>query len=122
MSDPVKRATGGSQTLARGLAALALIGESQQPPTVADLAEHLGIHQSMVYRLVRTLEDFGFVTRNGAGQLEVGVRLANIARNVARDLQQAAIPELTTLANQLGMTAFIVTYDGEQAVTLFTVE
>src|SRR5690625_532556 len=122
MSSPTKQATTGSQTPARALRALAFIGESNTPLTVPELAEALDIHRSMAYRLVRTLEDFGYVDRDAAGRLEIGVRMATLTRNIARDLQTAANPELVALANTLGMTAFIVTYDGEQAVTLMAVE
>lgn len=122
MTSTPKQATGGSQTLARGLKALALIGESNTPLTVPEVAERLGIHRSMAYRLVRTLEDFGFVERDQTGRLEIGVRMATLTRSIARDLQAAANPELLALANALGMTAFIVAYDGEQAVTLLAVE
>lgn len=122
MTSTPKQATGGSQTLARGLKALALIGESNTPLTVPEVAERLGIHRSMAYRLVRTLEDFGFVERDQTGRLEIGVRMATLTRSIARDLQAAANPELMALANALGMTAFIVAYDGEQAVTLLAVE
>ena len=122
MSSTTKQVTGGSQTLARGLHALALIGESDTPLTVPKLAEELGIHRSMAYRLVRTLEEFGFIERDSTGNLEIGVRMATLTRSIARDLQTAASPELVVLSNTLGMTAFIVTYDGEQAVTLLAVE
>lgn len=113
---------GGSQTLARGLAALSLIGEEPSPLTVAELALRLGIHRSMANRLVRTLEQYGLVDRNASGGLELGVRIAALARNVARDLQTAASPELAALANELGMTAFLVAFDGEAAVTLLSAE
>jgi DNA-binding IclR family transcriptional regulator len=122
MSSTTKSVAGGSQTLARGLHALALIGESDAPVTVAELTEQLGIHRSMTYRLVRTLEEFGFVERRSNGSLGIGVRMATLTRSIARDLQAAANPELVRLANTLRMTAFIVTYDGEEAVTLLTVE
>lgn len=112
----------GSQTLARGLAALSLIGEESDPLTVAELASRLEIHRSMANRLIRTLEHHGFVVRNAAGELELGARMAALARNVARDLQTAAAPELTALANELGMTAFLVVFDGEAAVTLSSAE
>ena len=49
--------------------------------------------------------------------------MAALARNVARDLQTAALPELTDVANELGMTAFIAVSDGQgSAVTLVSVE
>ena len=113
-------ADGGSQTLARGLTVLALIGESPTPLTVADLSARMGLHRSMVYRLVRTLESHGFVLRTPSGEL--GVRLVALARNVARALHVAAAPVLAELADGLGMTAFVVAFDGEAAVTLSTAE
>jgi DNA-binding IclR family transcriptional regulator len=111
MTDSNQAAGSGSQTLARGLAALSLIGEEPGPLTVADVASRLGIHRSMANRLIRTLEQYG-----------LGVRMASLARNVARDLQTAASPELAALSNELGMTAFLVTFDGEAAVTLSSAE
>src|SRR5690625_6312509 len=107
MSTTPKAATGGSQTLGRWLRALSLIGESEAPLSVPDIAAQLGIHRSMAYRLVRTLEDAGFVERDATGRLEIGMRMATLTRNIARDLQAAANPELVELANSMGMTTFI---------------
>lgn len=112
----------GSQTLSRGLAALALIGESRTPLTINQLAEKLGTNRSAAYRLVRTLEQHRFVQRSSRGELELGVRLAAFGQSVSRDLQAAALPELQRVADELGMTAFVVLYDGEEVVTLLSVE
>lgn len=112
----------GSQTLARGLAALALIGESDTAPTVRDVAERLGIHRSMAYRLVATLEQSGFVERAPGGELGIGIRLAGIARAAARDVQTVALPELLAAADELDATVFLAAYDGEAAVTLVSAE
>lgn len=117
-----EKTAAGSQTLARGLAALAMIGESDTPITVRELAERLGIHRSMVYRLVATLEQSGFVERTGGGELQIGIRLVGIARTAARDLQTVALPELLAAADELDATVFLAAYDGEAAVTLVSAE
>lgn len=117
-----KTTEGGSQTLGRGLEALTLIGESAAPLSVAELAAQLGIHRSMAYRLVKTFEQHGFVERTAAGELELGARLGALARNVAKSLQAAAAPHLATVSDELLMTALLVVYDGEAAVTLSTAE
>lgn len=122
MTKSTKSATGGSQTLSRGLTALALIGESETPLTVPDIAERLGIHRSMAYRLMRTFEEHGFAYRTASGHVELGTRLAALTRNVARDLQRAAMPELIQVANDLDATTFLVAYDGEEAVTIASAE
>jgi DNA-binding IclR family transcriptional regulator len=118
------RPTTPSQTLSRGLTALEVLAEAQGPLTIAELTDRLGLHRSITYRIVRTLEDHGLVVRNGKGEIELGARLAALARNVSRDLQAAALPELTIVANELGMTAFLATLDGneDEAVTLASVE
>ena len=112
----------GSQTLARGLAALEIIGGAAQPISVAALSQQLKIHRSMGYRLVKTLAQFGFVERDAQGLLSLGAKLVTLARRVSKDLFSAATPELAAVAEQLQMTAFLVTYDGESVVTLCSAE
>lgn len=112
----------GSQTLARGLAAIEIIGASDEPLSVAQLCVKLNIHRSMAYRLVKTLEQYGFVERDLSGGLVLGTKMATLARGVAKSLQSAAAPELEAIAELLQMTAMLVTFDGESAVTLSTAE
>jgi DNA-binding IclR family transcriptional regulator len=76
----------------------------------------------MTYRLVNTLTKFGFVKRSPAGKLELGISLAILAKGVSKSLQNAAAPELAFVADALEMTAFLVVYDGEAAVTISNTE
>lgn len=111
-----------SQTLARGLSILDLLAESAEPMSIADIASGISVHRSVAYRLIRTLEDFGLVARDPGGSLVIGPHLAVLARSVASDLQTAAQSELRRLADDLGMTAFLVVLDRADSVTLTTVE
>jgi DNA-binding IclR family transcriptional regulator len=113
---------GPSQTLSRGLSALEIIAEADKPIGIAELAARLGLHRSITYRIVRTLEEHRLVVRTAAGGLVPGTRLAALARAVARDLQSAALPELTVVANELGMTAFVAVLDANEVVALVSVE
>ncbi|WP_352301029.1 helix-turn-helix domain-containing protein [Kineosporia sp. NBRC 101731] len=110
------------QTLSRGITALEVLAGADTALSIGELAARLGLHRSIVYRIVRTLEGHGLVSRDPAGDLKLGAGLATLARNVSRDLQTAALPELTTLAHDLGMTAFLVVLDHHEAVTLVSVE
>lgn len=118
------RASGaaGSQTLSRGLQILEILSEAGEALSIDQTAERLGVHRSNAYRLVRTLEDHGLLTRDPAGLLNLGPRLAALAAGVARDLQAEALPELKAAANDLGMTCFAVVLDREECVTLTSVE
>lgn len=122
MNAPQPDPDGGSQTLARGLKALEVIAAAAEPMSAAAVSVELGIHRSMGYRLVKTLEQYGFVERTASGGLVIGTKMSTLARGVAKSLQAAAAPELRAIAEQLDMTAFLATYDGESVVTLSTAE
>ncbi|GAB2725072.1 IclR family transcriptional regulator [Arthrobacter bambusae] len=111
-----------SQTLSRGIQALEILAAAERPLTIAELAGALGVHRSVAYRILRTLEDHSLLVRDDAGRVQPGPGLAVLARGVSRDLQTAALPELTQLANALNMTAFVAVWDHQDCVTLVTVE
>lgn len=111
-----------SQTLSRGIRMLELLAEAPGTLTIAELAAALDVHRSIAYRILRTLEDHGLVARNPAGRVQLAPRMAALARGISRDLQAAALPELTAVANDLGMTAFVAVLDRSEVVTLVSVE
>ena len=111
-----------SQTLSRGMRMLEILGEAAGPLSIADLSAELGVHRSIAYRILRTLEDHRMVVRDAAGAVKLGPQLAALARGVSRDLQAAALPELTAVASELSMTAFLVVLDRDECVTLVSVE
>lgn len=111
-----------SQTLDRGIRALELLAQADRPLSIAELGELLGVHRSIVYRIVRTLEDHHLVTRGPDGRLLLGTGLAVLSSSVRPILQTAALPELSDLANGLGMTSFLVVREGDEAVTVQSVE
>jgi len=111
-----------SQTLHRGLALLGLVAEAPSPPTLPDLIRASGLHRSVVYRLLRTLEDHRLVQRTADERYVVGLGLLVLGRGVGGDLRTAATAVLPGLADDLGVTAFVVVRDRDEAVTLMSVE
>jgi len=111
-----------SQTLDRGLAVLESIAWATEPPTIDELAGEHGVHRSITYRIIRTLEARHLVRRDASGRCHAGVRLASLARGVRAPLLTAAVPVLTVVANELAMTSFLVVRDGDDAVTIESVE
>lgn len=108
----------GSQTLSRGIRILEVLAEHGDGRSVADLADELGLHKSIVYRLVRTLEAHGLVSRDEQGLVALGYRLAALAAGVERDLQQVSIPHLRAAADELEATCFLVGYAHGEVTTL----
>ncbi|MCR2825868.1 IclR family transcriptional regulator, partial [Microbacterium sp. zg.Y909] len=111
-----------SQTLSRGIRILEVLADAREALTIDEIAARLQVHRSVAYRLVRTLEDHGLVSRDASGRLTLGARMAALAAGVAHDLQAEALPELTAVANDLGMTCFLAVLDHDQCVTLASVE
>lgn len=116
---PAVKPASGSQTLSRGLTALSLLADHGHQ-SIQSLAGLLGVHRSVAYRLVRTLEEHRLVVRDAAGTLSLGPQLVVLARDVEHDLQSASLPHLQQLADELGATAFLAVRDGDDAVTLVT--
>jgi len=111
-----------SQTLSRGIRILEVLADARGPLSIDEIAAALGVHRSIAYRLLRTLEDHRLVSRDAAGLVALGARMAALAAGVANDLQAEALPELTAVANELGMTCFLAVLDGEECITLVSVE
>lgn len=111
-----------SQTLSRGLRILEVLAEAPGPLSIDDVAGRLGVHRSVAYRLIRTLEDHALVARKDGGRLALGSGLAALARGVERDLQAVAVPELTLAARDLRMTCFLAVHDRGECVTFASVE
>jgi DNA-binding IclR family transcriptional regulator len=122
VSGPHGAGTPQSQTLDRGiriLEHLAAVGGAQP---IVEIAQAVGLHRSIAYRLLRTLEDHQLVDRDAAGHYRLGLGMAGLARGVRGDLQTAALPLLNALVAELGMTAFLVVRAGDEAVTVASVE
>ncbi len=111
-----------SQTLDRGLRILEHLAAAGSAQSVMDVAQAVGLHRSIAYRLLRTLEDHQLVERDAAGRYGLGLGVAVLARGVRGGLQSAALPRLNDLVAELGMTAFLVVRTGDEAVTVTSVE
>ncbi|QMU97535.1 helix-turn-helix domain-containing protein [Microbacterium esteraromaticum] len=109
-----------SQTLSRGIRILETLADG--PLSIDEVATRLEVHRSIAYRLLRTLEDHRLVVRDASGRAALGPRMAALAAGVAHDLQAEALPELTAVANELGLTAFLAVLDGDEVITLTSVE
>lgn len=109
-----------SQTLSRGIRILEVLADGAL--TIDEVAAHLEVHRSIAYRLLRTLEDHRVVIRDTSGRVSLGPRMAALAAGVAHDLQAEALPELTAVANELGQTTFLAMLDGDECITLSSVE
>jgi DNA-binding IclR family transcriptional regulator len=111
-----------SQTLDRGIRILEHLAAVGAPQPIMEIGQALGLHRSITYRLLRTLEDHQLVERDAVGHYRLGLGMAALARGVRADLQTVALPRLNALVAELSMTAFLVVRAGDEAVTVASVE
>ncbi len=115
---------GGSQTVARALRILELLGTNGEMG-VRDIARQLKIAPSMAQRLVNTLSDAGFIEKSietsrwkiGYKSFQIGAKfLTNV------DLNAAAAPELRWLADQHHVNSFLGVLRDRSVVYLAAVQ
>jgi DNA-binding IclR family transcriptional regulator len=78
-----------SQTLDRGVRILEHLATAGTAQPISEIGQALGLHRSIAYRLLRTLEDHQLVERDTVGHYRLGLGLAGLARGVRADLQTA---------------------------------
>lgn len=111
-----------SLTLSRGIELLEYVCAADVAPSIGQVAEHLGVHRSAAYRLLRTLEAHYLVRRDEAGKIYPAAGLTNLARGVENALQTVGLPIMTKIADALEMSCFIAVAQGTDCFTLVTVE
>jgi len=111
-----------SQTLDRGLRLLELLAATDEPVSVTDLADALGVARPVVYRLLATLEDHGLAVADEAGGYRAGLGLARLTGRVVPALRATAEPHLRLLAEEVGATAHLTMAEGDEGVAVVVVE
>ncbi len=108
----------GSQTLARGLSALQLVTSSPTGLTVAQVADDIGVHRTIAYRLLSTLAQFRFVAKGEDGRYRSAAALAVLGASFDNNVRQMCVPTLRGLADELGTTVSLLVAEGDQQVAI----
>jgi DNA-binding IclR family transcriptional regulator len=107
--------------LSRGLHILELLGASEKPMNISEIADALGINRSSAFRLVYTMTYMHFLEGTESGKAYVlGPRVANLgfAYLAAQDLVQVARRDLARLRDATGVSAHLAIQDGRDVLFL----
>lgn len=107
------------QSLGRGLQILDILTNTRRPYSVTELAEILGVDKSSASRLVRTLENYGYVKQEkNSRAYTIGKRLFAIGLQLTNRyaIRESAKPYLNYLAAQTGECAHIGVYSSGHAL------
>ncbi|KGF70880.1 transcriptional regulator [Hoeflea sp. BAL378] len=110
------------QTLSRGLQVLELVARSGSGLAIAEIAQALGVHRAIAYRLVATLEEHLLVVRDGDGRIRLGGGIVALGEKYQPQLRAAALPVLRALAEDSVATAFLCVAQGDECVAIEVAE
>jgi len=108
----------GSQTLARGLTALQLVAGSGTGLTMQELADQIGVHRTIAYRLLATLTQFRLVAKGDDGRYRPAAGLAVLGASFDHNVRQLSLPTLRGLADDLGTTVSLLVAEGDEQVAI----
>lgn len=108
----------GSQTLARGLTALQLVAASPAGLTMQEVADQVGVHRTIAYRLLATLAQFRMVTKGEDGRYRPAAGLAALGASFDHNVRQLCLPTLRGLADELGTTVSLLVAEADEQVAL----
>lgn len=115
----------GSRTLSRGLAVLQALGDAGEGATVAELSTATDLDRAVLYRLLDTLVDSGFVVRDvETRRFHLGVALVELGARASRGLEvrRLALPGMRALMDQVKEAVCLAVRDRGDVVVVDRVE
>ncbi|HET6870659.1 MAG TPA: IclR family transcriptional regulator [Solirubrobacteraceae bacterium] len=107
-------------SVARAIALLDAVAESEGGARVNELARRIGVNPSTASRLLSTLEAGGLVERTPEGPYRLGLKLVALSDRVLGqlDVRDRARPWLIWLVQETGETATLSVPGGGEAITV----
>lgn len=107
-------------SVARAIALLDALADSEGGARVNELARRIGVNPSTASRLLGTLEAGGLVERTPGGPYRLGLKLVALSDRVLGqlDVRDLARPRLTWLVRETGETATLSVPGGGEAITV----
>lgn len=90
--------------------------------SVADSAAALGVSRQVVYRMVASLSERGWVRRHEDGRISMGLAVLRLGAGVFPLLRELASPILRSLAEKADATAHMTIAEGAHARALIVIE
>lgn len=114
-------APAGAQTLARGIQVLKAVVAEPAGVTIQEVADRIGVHRTIAYRLLQTLADEKLVARGTDSRYRGAVGLLSLSNAGLQAFRDAAMPTLRDLSDELGATLSLLVEQGGEAVALAVV-
>jgi IclR family acetate operon transcriptional repressor len=113
------------QTVERALRVLERVASFPRPASLTEIANSAGLHPSTTYRLLGTLVQTGYVTRDSrTGLYRLGLKLLRISRALEdqMDIRAIALPVMERVVAREDETVSLVIRTGSTAVVIERVQ
>jgi DNA-binding IclR family transcriptional regulator len=112
------------QALDRAFAVLDLLGESDTPQGLAQVATSLQLHKSTAHRFLMVLEKHRMVERTAGGKFRLGLKLFDLGNRAIEqyDLRERAQPHLRRLVAETEETAHLCILEGTHVIYIDKIE
>lgn len=107
--------------LARGLEIVQLFGPEKRVLSTHDFAEHLGVSNSSIYRIVQTLVDYCFLRKVARNTYELGPAVVSLGFSylTSRDLTDIVAPHLNRLRDRTAISCHLGVRDGRDTLYIY---
>jgi len=124
MRDTAPQGTYKVQALDRAFAVLDLLGESETPLGLAQVASSLQLHKSTAHRFLMVLERHRMVERTTSGKFRLGLRLFDFGNRAIEqyDLRDRAQPHLRRLVAETEETAHLCIMEAARVIYIDKIE
>ncbi len=104
---------------------LLLYKEGKESWSIDDIATMLDLPKSTCYRLVRALQERGFLEKSGTSSYQLGInfmRLSSVALSSNRDIRLMAMPSMKRIADTAKESVSLMRLMNRQVVCVETIE
>jgi IclR family acetate operon transcriptional repressor len=118
MATDVNVAGSGLKTIERALVVLEIVAMAPVPPSIRDVSVKLGHNISSTYNVVNTLISAGYLSKDSAGLLRLGVKVAvlNTGLERANDYARILRPYVEHVNRFSGETVYLTRHVGQRVV------
>ena len=114
-----------SSVIDRLLDILLLFEEGRESWSIDDIAQTLNLPKSTCYRLVRALQERGFLEKSGTSNYQLGMsfmRLIRVALSSDRDIRLMALPSMKRIAEVVKESVSLMRLMNKQVVCVESIE
>jgi len=113
-----------AKILEKGLRLIEELAQSNKGKTAQELADHIGIHKTSVYRYLNTLSEMGYIRANGDGGYHLANKILELGSHMLSrmPLREMAHPFLIELGHKTQKTVHLCVLDRMEVVYLDKIE